>query len=163
MKFKIENPHNIEILNELFVKVEPSLPSSVENSVFYPKLQQLIQKEIFSFTKEQVDLRQDLLKLKDKIGEPMTYVEVKRLMEELSDRYNNDNNSVGIVYHIEVTRIDFGVPVHVIIKRDMIYVKKFVFRFRKGSVKKGTDELTQSGIPKSKKNEGLFKKLLGGE
>ena len=62
---------------------------------------------------------------------------------------------VGIDYHIEVTRLDFGVPVFVLIKRDSIYLKKFVFRFKK-DISTGLGDLTNAGMLKvalSKRDE----------
>jgi hypothetical protein len=166
MKFEIENPRSIEMLNELFIKVESDLPDSIENSVMYPKLKQLIQREIMSFAKEQIGIRDDLIIIKDKIGDPMKFADIRKMMDDLSEKYNNDNNNVGVVYHIEPTRVDYGVPVHIIIRRgDKIHVKKFVFRFRKGGIRQGTDSLTQSGLSKSSpsKGENLVNKLLGGK
>ena len=40
-------------------------------------------------------------------------------------------HNIGIEYHIEVTRYDYGVPVFVVIKRDIIYIKKICFQIQK--------------------------------
>ena len=69
-------------------------------------------------------------------------------LEKLKTKYNMQVNNIGLDYHIEVTRIDFGVPVFVIIKRDFIYMKKFVFRFKK-NIATGLEGLTTVGTFKN--------------
>ena len=65
----------------------------------------------------------------------------------MKEKYNDKNNNIGLDYHIEATRIDYGVPVFVIIKRTDISMKKFVFRFRKTDVATGMDGLSPIGVP----------------
>ena len=57
-------------------------------------------------------------------------------------------NNIGLDYHLEVTRIDFGCSVFVVIKRDFIYMKKFVFRFKK-DLTTGLEGLTTAGTFKN--------------
>jgi hypothetical protein len=139
-------------LNEMFVKVEPSLPANIENSVFYPRLQHALRKEMISFFKEQIELRDDMLRLLPSIGEPLPEYKIREMFDTLTKKHNSKDNNNGVAYHIEVTRVDYGVPVFTIIKRgDTILVKKFVFRFRKKSISGGLDDVSSSGIPDSKK------------
>lgn len=130
MRVKVEVSKELETLHELFIKVEDSLPADLENSIFYSRIKNTMTKELMSFMREQAALRADLMRLKDKIGEIMSEDQIRRELEPLM-KYNEEDNNVGVIYHIESTRLDYGVPVIVIIKRDVLYVKKFVFRFKK--------------------------------
>ena len=137
-------------LNEMFIKALPSLPTEVESSIYYAKIKQLLHPEIFSFCKEQLELKADLNLLRMSVGEVMTENEIRDYLDTLKNRYANNDN-VGIEYHIEVTRIDYGVPVFVIIKRgNGIYMKKFVFRFRKTNQKTFLGDLSNSQVVISK-------------
>jgi hypothetical protein len=142
-----EESKEIRQLNEMFVKVYDSLPTKIENSIFYPKLKQLLHMEIIKFTREQIELKQDLNLLRMNIGEALSETEIREYLDSLKAKYNLDDNNVGLDYHIEVTRYDYGVPIFVVIKRDIIYFKKFVFRFRKSSPTMGLDGLQVSGLP----------------
>ena len=85
----------------------------------------------------------------------MTEKQIREYLDGLKEKYNGMVNNVGIDYHIEVTRLDFGVPVFVLIKRDSIYLKKFVFRFKK-DISTGLGDLTNAGMLKvalSKRDE----------
>ena len=85
----------------------------------------------------------------------MTEKQIREYLDGLKLKYNGMVNNVGIDYHIEVTRLDFGVPVFVLIKRDSIYLKKFVFRFKK-DISTGLGDLTNAGMLKvalSKRDE----------
>lgn len=137
---EIDRSGSSEILNELFVKVHDSLPSDLQRSIFYSRLRNRTHREIMIFTREQVGLKNDLIKLKAKIGSSMSEKDIINLFEPLLAKYNNIDNSVGLVYHIEATRIDYGVSLVAIVKRENISVKKFVFRFRRKSkeIKRGT-------------------------
>jgi hypothetical protein len=146
-------------LNELFVDVRQGLPTNVENSVYYPKIKHLLFGEINSFCKEQVELKQDLNVLRMMVGEEMTESQIRDYLDGLMLKYNNEVNNVGIIYHIEQTRLDYGVPVVVIIKRDSIYVKKFVFRFKK-ELSRGIGDLNNAGLLKKDITSTLANKKL---
>jgi hypothetical protein len=161
-----EESKDIMQLNEMLFKVQNSLPKNIENSVFYPKLKQLLHLEIIRFTKEQVELRQDLTFLKMNVGEAIPESEVREYLDSLKRKYNGVTHDVALDYHIEATRIDIGVPVFVIIKRDTVYMKKFVFRFRKADVSQGVESLSQQGIPLAESLEQRkqrYLKLMGGK
>jgi hypothetical protein len=143
----LEESRDIQLLNEMFVKVENSLPEKIENSVYYPKLKQLLFPEIVRFTREKIELRDDLNFFRMNIGESLSDVEIKEYLDSLKSKYNNEDNDIGLDYHIEVTRFDYGVPVFVVIKRDKIYMKKFVFRFRKSNISAGLQDVTSGGLP----------------
>src|SRR5574344_298462 len=128
----INESDDIKKINEMFVNISPSLPERVTNSIYYNKLKYFMFNEIVSFCKEKLELKQDLLKLRVYIGEFLSEGEIVKYLDGLKNKYNNGSTqNVGIEYHIEQTRIDYGVSVFCIIKRDDIYCKKFVFRFRK--------------------------------
>lgn len=118
-------------MNEMFVSVQNSLSTRVTNSVYYSKLKYLMFNEIVKFCKEKIDIRNDLLNLRTYIGEFLSEADINKYLTDLKMKYNGSVHNVGIEYHIETTRIDYGVCVFVIIKRDNIYAKKFIFRFRK--------------------------------
>lgn len=131
----------------MFVKVEKSLPEKIENSVYYPKLRQLLMPEIVRFTREKLELRDDLNFFRMNVGENLSDTEIREYLDGLKDKYNLEDNDIGLDYHIEVTRFDYGVPVFVVIKRDRIYMKKFVFRFRKSNISGGLQDVSQVGVP----------------
>jgi hypothetical protein len=55
---------------------------------------------------------------------------------------------VGMDYHLETTRFDYSVPVFTVIARGgIIYMKKFVFRFRKPDTASSTQGISLSGLP----------------
>jgi hypothetical protein len=143
----LEDSKDLQLLNEMFVRVENSLPEKIENSIYYPKLKQLLFPEIVRFTREKIELRDDLNFFRMNIGENLSDIEIKEYLDGLKEKYNTIDNDIGIDYHIEVTRFDYGVPVFVIIKRDKIYMKKFVFRFRKSNISGGLATVSQAGIP----------------
>jgi hypothetical protein len=143
----VEESEDLRKLNEMFVKVEKSLPEKIENSIFYPKLKQLLFPEIVRFTREKIELRDDLNFFRMNIGENLSDEEIREYLETLKKKYNFEDNDIGLDYHIEVTRFDYGVAVFVVIKRDMIYMKKFVFRFKKANISAGLTDVTQSGVP----------------
>ena len=134
-------------LNEMMVQVKDSLPTEIEQSVYYAKLKQLLHPEIYNFCKEKIELKQDLNFLRMKVGEKMTEKEIREYLDSLKLKYNGAVDDIGIDYAIEVTRVDYGVPVFVVIKRNEISMKKFVFRFRKINQEKGIGNLTVSGLP----------------
>jgi len=134
MTFKIDKSKDQETLHEMFIKVEDARPSTLENSIFYSRIKNTMTRDLMRFTREQVDLRGDLFKLRDKIGEMMSERDIRNTLDVLMKKYNETDNNVGLIYHIESTRVDYGVPVMVMIKRDVIYVKKFVFRFKKSDM-----------------------------
>lgn len=134
-------------LNEMMVQVKDSLPTEIEQSVYYAKLKQLLHPEIYNFCKEKIELKQDLNFLRMNVGEKMTEKEIREYLDSLKLKYNGEVDDIGIDYAIEVTRVDYGVPVFVVIKRNEISMKKFVFRFRKTNQEKGIGNLTVSGLP----------------
>jgi hypothetical protein len=164
----LEESKEIKELNEMFVKVEKSLPEKIENSIYYPKLKQLLHLEIARFTKEKLELKADLNFLRMNVGEQLSDTEIKEYLDSLKLKYNSENNDIGIDYHVEVTRFDYGVAVFVVIKRDIIYMKKFVFRFRKSEgISAGLQDVSQAGIPKVpleenfKERRDRYLKLMG--
>lgn len=160
-----EESNELKKLNEMFVRVYDSLPSKIENSIFYPKLKQALHQEILRFFMRSSDqgvkdLKDDLNLLRMNVGEKFSETEIREYLDELKDRYNSEDNNTGLDYHIEVTRIDYGVPVFVIIKRDVIYMKKFVFRFRKSSATMGLEDLTVGGTPLAETKEARRERYL---
>lgn len=136
-------------LNEMFMNSLPSLSPSVTNSVYYGKLKTLLHSEIVYFAKEKKQLKDDLNFLRLMVGEKLTEDAIKEYLDGIKAKYNDSDSDIGIEYHIEVTRIDFGVPVFVIIRRGAeIFMKKFVFRFKKNSVTEGLNDVSLSGTPK---------------
>lgn len=146
MKILNENPQIVQI-NEMFVNVQQGLSNEVEGSIYYGKLRNLLHSEILGFCKEQLELKQDLNMFRMMVGQDMNESEIREYLDGLKLKYNNQDNNIGIDYHIEVTRVDYGVPVFVVIKRNEIFMKKFVFRFRKKKISDGVSNLTISGIP----------------
>lgn len=139
-------PQMIE-LNETLVSVLPSLSKEVEGSIYYSKLKMMLHKEILNFCKEQTELRDDLNFFRQSVGSSITESAIRDYLDSLKEKYNGKIENVGIDYHIEVTRIDYGVSVFCVIKRQNIHMKKFVFRFRKANQTLGLGNLTISGIP----------------
>ena len=139
-------------LNEFFIDAKPSLSTNVTNSIYYNKLKHLLHSEIVYFCKEKTDLKNDLNILRMMVGEKLTEESVREYLNDLKEKYNADTN-IGIEYHIEATRIDYGVPTFVIIRRgDNVSMKKFVFRFKKNSVSTSLDDVYISGTPKNIKD-----------
>lgn len=133
-------------LREMVINSSKGLPSSVENSIYYPKLKHLLYNEIIRFTKDRVELRDELHFLRLNIGEPLGEDDIREYLDNLKIKYNNQDTNTGIEYHIEATRVDLGVSVFVVLKRDIIYMKKFVFRFKKASPSTGVIGLSASGL-----------------
>ena len=143
-----EDPQ-IASLNEMFMTAQESLPKNIESSIYYPKLKTLLHPEILSFCKEQIELKADLNFLRMEVGNTLSESEIREYLDSLKLKYNDkDDSNICLDYHIEVTRVDYGVPVFVVIKRgNNIIMKKFCFRFRKKSVSDSLSGLTISGIP----------------
>lgn len=143
-----ESP-NLQRLNEMFIDVRESLPTEVENSIYYPKLRHLLFSEINEYCKEKTELKKDLNIFRELVGEYVNETQIREYLDGLKTKYNMQVNNIGLDYHIEVTRIDYGVAVFVIIKRDFVYMKKFVFRFKK-DISTGLEGLTNAGAFKNK-------------
>jgi len=153
----------LKTLNEMFVNVLPSLPTNVENSIYYAKLKNLLHSEIITFTKEKFELKGDLTILRMNVGEQIDESFIREYMEDMKAKYNTVDNNIGIEYHIEQTRIDLSCIVFCIIKRDQVYCKKFVFRFRKAPTT-GLMGVSNSGLikeeqEKNSKFDELFSNL----
>jgi hypothetical protein len=149
-----EESRDIKNLNEMFVRVYDSLPTKIENSIYYPKLKQLLMFELKRFTVEQLELFQDLDIFRRNVGEILSESEIREYLDSLKAKYNGVLNNVGLDYHIEVTRVDFGVPVFITIQRaNNIHLKKFVFRFRKGSPSQSLSGLDLGGIPRPEQED----------
>lgn len=145
----LEESDDIKKLNEMYVHVLPSLPVDVTNSIYYNKLKYFMYSEIVSFCKEKLELKADLLNIRSFIGDYMTDDDVTQLFDALKEKYTKHQKlypNIGLDYHIEQTRIDYGVVVFCIIKRDDIYMKKFVFRFRKDPTL-GLADLNSANMP----------------
>lgn len=132
-------------LKEMYIQVEKSLPPNIANSVYYSRIKHLLYGEIVSFCKEQSELKEDLNNLRQSIGAFLQESVIREYLDQLKQKYNSVDNNISIEYHIETTRIDFGVPVFVTIKRDDIHQKLFVYRFRKGPTT-GLSSLSNSGV-----------------
>jgi hypothetical protein len=159
-----EESKDIVQLNEMLFKVQNSLPKNIENSVFYPKLKQLLHMEIVRFAKDQIELKQDLNFLRMNVGEAIPEAEIREYLDSLKEKYNGQQQDIAIDYHVEVTRIDYGVPVFVVIRRGTVHMKKFVFRFRKSDIRQGLDGLSQQGVPLAESLEERrqrYLKLMG--
>jgi hypothetical protein len=148
-----EESQNLVSLNEMLFKVQDSLPTKIENSIFYPKLKHLLHGEILRFTREHIELRQDLNLLRMNVGQVLPEAEVREYLNSLKEKYNGQIDDIGIDYHIEFTKIDYSAAVFVIIKRGVVQMKKFVFRFRKGAVKQSLQDVSISGIPVNESEE----------
>lgn len=142
-----ENQRETQQLEEMTVTVLDSLPTAVENSVFYPKLKQLLHVEINRFCRDKQELKDDLNIFRQLIGEAMTEEQIREYLDNLKAKYNNLNTNVGIQYHLEFTRIDIACIVFIVIKRKDIEMKKFVFRFRKADgINASISGLTPGGL-----------------
>lgn len=145
VKLEEENQQLIT-LNEMFISNLPSLPTDVENSIYYARIKQLLHPEIMNYCKEQLELKEDLNMFRMSVGEPMAEKEIREYLDGLKQKYKNNDN-VGIEYHIEITRVDYGVPVFcTIVRGNGVYIKKFVFRFRKTNQSIGSEDLSISQI-----------------
>lgn len=148
-------------INEMVVDVLPSLSPIITNSIYYNKLKYYMFSEIVSFCKEKIDLKQDLLSLRVLIGDFLTEQDIRDKLDALKKKYNNNAQNVGLDYHIESTRIDYGVVVFCIIKRDDIYAKKFIFRFRKNpQIGLDSSGVSNVGIPLSVNEEKEIRKEI---
>lgn len=165
-----EENQQLRTLSEMVISTLPSLPTDVENSIYYARIKQLLHPEIMNYCKEQLELKEDLNFLRMSVGEAMTETEIREYLNGLKDKYTS-NEHVGIEYHIEVTRVDYGVPVFCTIQRgNRIFIKKFVFRFRKANQGDGIDGLSISQIfsaeAKKKNNppkKNNIRKIMGGD
>ena len=149
MKIVNENlSEEINKINETIMSVQDSLPAKVTNTIFYTKLKYLMFSEIVKFCREKLELKQDLLNLRTFIGEFISEEDIRKMFDELKEKYNNVNDNIGMDYHIEATRIDYGVCLFVMLKRgDIVFAKKFVFRFRKSqTVGFDFSNITSGGI-----------------
>ena len=163
----LEESEELKIVNEMFVDVLPSLSPNITNSVYYNKLKYYMFSEIVNFCREKIELKQDLLELRAYIGEFLSEDAIRVKLDSLKEKYNNNKQNVGLEYHLESTRIDYGVVVFCIIKRDDIYCKKFIFRFRKNP-QLGLSGLSAFGNPlpldnndKKEIRKQITEKLMG--
>lgn len=143
----LEENYQLRQLNEMFVNVLPGLPDSIEHSIYYNKLKILLHSEIINFAKEQIELKQDLNMFRMLVGQALNESEIREYLDTLKNKYNGEYDNIGLDYHIEATRLDYGVSVFCVIKRDSIYMKKFIFRFKKKNTLSGIVELTNSQLP----------------
>lgn len=165
-----EENQQLKTLSEMVISTLPSLPTDVENSIYYARIKQLLHPEVMNFCKEQLGLKEDLNMLRMSVGEAMTERELREYLDGLKKKYADDEH-VGIEYHIEVTRVDYGVPVFCTIQRgNKIFLKKFVFRFRKANQSDGIDSLSISQIfnaeakrRSSSQKKNNIRKVMGGE
>jgi len=142
-----EENKQIAQLNEMFVNVAPHIDKRIEQSIYYPKLKNILHSEIFGFCKEQTELKEDLNLLRMNVGQTLSEKEIREYLDGLKEKYNSVDNNIGLDYHIEQTRIDYGVAVFVIIKRADIMFKKFVFRFKKNNITQGLEGLSVGNVP----------------
>lgn len=142
-----QESRELKTLNEIFIKSLDTLPSDIENSMMYPKIRNLLHPEINRFTREHREVREDLHILRMNVGETISEEEIREYLDGMKQKYNMEHHNIGLDYHIEATRFDYGVPVFLVIKRDIIYMKKFVFRFRKASPSVNIAGLSGAGMP----------------
>lgn len=162
----------IQEMNEKFFKTSKDLSPRITNSVYYVKLKHLLFNEIVKFCREKIDLRDDLMSIRLLVGEYMSEEDIRELFDNIKNKYINTDadNNICVDYHIESTHIDYGVCLFAIIKRgETLYVKKFIFRFRKGSGGLGLDfsGITNGGTLEPRKDDSKYVKedildLLGG-
>jgi hypothetical protein len=131
-------------LDEMFVRVQDGLTDVTQHSIYYNKLRSLLHADIRMFCLEKRELNQDLETLRLNIGNVVSENELLTYSNELMDKYNNKNDNIGLIFHLEATRVDFALICVAIIKRDDIYTKKFTFRYRKPSINDGVYGLTLS-------------------
>lgn len=143
----LEESSQLKTLNEIFVNSLESLPPDVENSIYYARLKKMLHPEIINFCKEQTQLKEDLNLFRMNVGQVLSESEIREYLNGLMDKYNGKTNNVGLDYHIEATRIDYAVPVFCVIKRNEIFMKKFVFRFKKPSISSSISNLSTASIP----------------
>ena len=132
----------LQQMNEKFFKTYKELSPRITNSVYYVKLKYLLFNEIIKYCKEKIELRNDLLNIQSYVGDFMSEEDIRSIFNDLKNKYNEQDtdNNICIEYHVESTHIDYGVCLFTIIKRgETMYVKKFIFRFRKGSAGTGLD------------------------
>lgn len=141
-----EESKELKDLNETFIKVLPSAPESVLNSAFYPRIRILEIPEIMQYCREHTDLKNDLLAIATFIGEFLTEDQIRDIFDGLKNKYNTNDSLVGLEYHMEATRVDFGIVLFVAIKRNNFYIKKFIFRFRK-ALDVSMSGLSNIGVP----------------
>lgn len=148
----LDESTDIEKLNETIVKIIPSVSEKILNSSYYPRIKVLELPEIIRFCKEQTSLKNDLLAILTYVGEQMSEEDIRNIFDSMKRKYNQ-NDKIGLDYHIEMTRYDYGICLFVIIKRDDVYAKKFVFRYkRKDKSETNIDGLTSVGYPLSQQN-----------
>lgn len=81
------------------------------------------------------------------VGNEMFEADIRAYLDELKEKYNGKIDDVGLDYHIEATKIDYGVAVFVVLKLTDIQLKKFVFRFRKAKgIQVGVEPLNLGGL-----------------
>lgn len=129
---KTNEADDVKTLNETIIRTANSLDPSIANSIYYPKLKHLTFREIVDFCKEKLELKADLLELNDFMGMKISEEELRNYLDNLKLKYGMIDN-IGLEYHIESTKVDYGVSLFVVIRRADIDVKKFVFRFRKSA------------------------------
>ena len=128
----LDESEELKTLNETIIRTSDSLDPIIANSIYYPRIKQLMFKEIIDFCKEKTELKNDLLQMQKLIGAKLSEAEIREYLDNLKLKYGMTSD-LGIEYHIESTRVDYGVCVFAIIKRNDIWTKKLVFRFRKAS------------------------------
>lgn len=143
-----EISNEIKEINETIMNVHKSLDPRITNNIYYTRLKYLMFNEIVKFCRERIDLREDLLALRTTIGEFMTEDQIRETFDNLKQKYNSgDIENIGIEYHMESTRLDYGVVLFCALKRgDIFNLKKFVFRFRKGNLSSGVPGLDAIGM-----------------
>mgnify|MGYP000870283211 CR=1 FL=1 len=159
-----EDGSELQSLNEFVIDItNMTVPDGIQRSIFYPKLKTLLFREINSFCREHTTLKADLHFLRMQIGSVMSEQEIKKQFDDLIKRYNtNANDNIGLLYHYEATKFDYGVVLTVIIKRSEIEAKNFVFRFLKKDVSDiGLNFRSQSSYNNITENFITLKNLEG--
>lgn len=111
------------------VEIIRNVSTKTTASINYLNLRHKNFREIISFCRERITLKDDLVEMNTKVGTPVSLVDINEMAEYYKRKHTVED--IGLEYHVEVTRWDFSLIVFVIIKRDFIKAQKFVFRYRK--------------------------------
>lgn len=135
------------------VVVYETVPEEISNSLNYTRIKHELHSHINNFCREKVDLKNKLHVLRLAVGRRYDPEDVKNTLEQFKEEFNEKDNNIGLDYNIVVTKFDFVVTVHVVIKRTDIEMKKFVFRYRKKSTTENEDLSIKPKESKTNNNE----------
>ena len=133
------------------ITVIDTVPNEISSSIHYSKIKHALHSHIITFCRDKKELKNDLKLLSYGVGREYDYGILLEVMEGLKEKYNGRDNNIGLEYHIEFTRYDFALVLSVIIKRDTIEMKKFVYRYKKKGI---GDSMLNTSIDSSKNTKG---------